>query len=136
VALVAQLVTGSGFLNVDLVVRSRSSLAALREAFGERARVPDQGEPPRWLIVNVRDQPKSAEAAVRKLLVLLGTVPPRARRAWLGAGSRVFDVGIAAQAAGRPFEGVTFTSETLAAVARARAAIQITVYPPEDASGV
>ena len=123
------------FLNIDLDVRSRRSLAPLIAvwpwsyqplATQERANT-------RWMIVNPqRLRLKDAEAAAKDLLDHIEGLGGEARRCWKQAHRRIFDIGLQGPASGRPFEGVRLTAETLRRIAAAGGQIQVTVYPPQS----
>jgi len=126
----------SSFLNVDLHIRSRASLEPLLKEWTHLARIPDAKLPQRarWVLVNLRGQPKNAEAAIRALVRLVENLSAAGRRAWRNARSRTFDIGI--QAGTRPysFEDVRLADETLQGVARVHGNILVTVYAPRDAT--
>jgi hypothetical protein len=119
------------FLNIDLEVRSRKSLAPLVAA------CPSSYQPllttgranPRWLIVNPGRIPTTAEIAAKNLLRQIEGLRGAARRSWNEAHRRVFDIGIQAGGPDAVFEGVRLTPETLRRIAAVGASIQVTVYP-------
>jgi hypothetical protein len=124
----------SSFLNVDLHIRSRTSLEPLLNEWTHLARVPD-AKPPhkaRWVLVNLRRQPKNAEAAIRALVRLVKNLSTAGRRAWRSASSRTFDIGIQAGIRPYSFEDVRLAEETLQSVARVHGNILVTVYAPRD----
>jgi hypothetical protein len=119
----------ASFLNIDVDVRSRRSLAPLAEAWAWAQR-PFQDF--HWLVSSARGRGTTADAKARELVRQINALPERARRAWDLASTRTFDIGVQAGRGPRiPFEEVTLAPETLARVASIRAPIQVTVYPPE-----
>lgn len=72
----------------------------------------------------------SAEAAAKELLRHIDSLRGDARLCWTHAYRRTFDIGVRAGGAGRAFEDVRLTAETLTRIAAAGAHIQVTVYPP------
>jgi hypothetical protein len=126
------------FLNIDLDVRSRRSLAPLVTAW-PRSYQPliAEGRPnSRWLILNPPRHVATAEAAAKELLQCIESLRGDARVCWKHAHRRTFDVGIQAggEGSGRAFEEVRLTAETLKRIAAAGAQIQVTVYPAELSS--
>jgi hypothetical protein len=119
------------FLNVDLEIRSRRSLAPLLEAWPS-AQTPERraGHAPRWLLVSGTSYKKSADRVVRELIARVDSLPPRARRCWSEASSRVFDIGIQAGLAPRNFEDVRLGEDVIRAMARLKASVVVTVYAP------
>jgi hypothetical protein len=118
------------FINIDLDVRSRRSLAPLVAAWPAAYQPTAFGEPnPRWIILNAGARGASAEAAAKWLLQHIERLRAEARRCWGAAHRRVFDIGVQAGGRGRPFEEVRLTPETLARIAAVGAQIQVTVYP-------
>src|SRR3954468_22752724 len=122
------------FLNIDLEVRSRKSLAPLVAA------CPSSYQPllttgranPRWLLVNPGAIPTTAEIAAKNLLRQIAGLRGAAGRSWKEAHRRVFDIGVEAGGPGAVFEGVRLTSETLRRISAVGASIQVTVYPAES----
>jgi hypothetical protein len=124
------------FLNIDLDVRSRRSLAPLVAAWPWSYQpLNTEGRPnPHWLILNPRSAGATAEAAAKELLEYIESLRGAARLSWKRALNRTFDIGIQAGGQGRAFEEVKLTAETLERIAAAGARIQVTVYPPERLS--
>ena len=86
------------FLNIDLDVRSRRSLAPL-VAVWPWAYQPliAEGRPhPRWLILNPRAVVRNAEAAAKALLLEIRSLRGDALLCWRRAHKRVFDIGVRA----------------------------------------
>jgi hypothetical protein len=127
------------FLNIDLDVRSRRSLALLAAAWPWAYQpLIAEGRPnPRWLILNPRPfRSETAEAAAKQLLPHLAALRGDARQCWRQAHRRMFDIGVRAGGPGRAFEEVRLTADTLRRIAAARAQIQVTVYPAEPETPV
>ena len=121
------------FLNIDLQVRSRRSLAPLAVAWPWARQPMATGGPPspnpRWILADAPERGKTAEAIAKNLLRHIERLRGDARRSWKSASRRVFDIGVQAGGPGRPFEDVKLTADTLRRIAAAGAEIQITVYP-------
>ena len=121
------------FLNIDLDVRSRRSLAPLVAAWpGSYQPLTLKGRPDsHWLIHNAV-LAGTAEVAAKELLKHIRGLRGDARTCWKHAHRRVFDIGVQAGGPGsRAFEQVQLTVETLRHIAAAGAQVQVTVYPPE-----
>jgi hypothetical protein len=126
------------FLNIDLDVRSRRSLAPLVRAWPWSYQpLIGEGRPnPRWMILNPPRPVATAEAAAKELLQCINSLGGDARLCWKHAHRRTFDVGIrtGGGAPGRAFEEVQLRVETLKRIAAVGAQIQVTVYPAEPSS--
>ena len=124
------------FLNIDLDVRSRRSLALLVAAWPSAYQpLIAEGRPdPRWLILNAGSFTATAEVAAKRLLHHIARLRGDARQCWRQAHRRMFDIGVRAGGPGRPFEDVRLTADTLRRIAAAGAQIQVTVYPAEPES--
>jgi hypothetical protein len=122
------------FLNIDLDIRSRESLAALAAAWpwAQRPRQLNGRTNTRWLILSPRGNPRTAEAAVRLLLAHIADLPRSARECWNRATTRTFDIGV--QAGPIAFEGVQLDAATLRSISAIGGRVQVTVYPaqPEE----
>jgi hypothetical protein len=125
------------FLNIDLEVRSRRSLAPLAVAWPWCYQpLTSEGRPsPGWLILNPRRIVPNAEAAAKELLRHIRALRGDGLRCWRQAHTRTFDIGIQAGGPGKSFEDVRLTSETLRLVADVGATVRVTVYPAEPLSG-
>lgn len=124
------------FLNIDLDVRSRRSLAPLVEAWPWSYQpLITEGRPnPRWLILNPRGVALTAEGAAKELLRHIQRLRGEGRQCWARAHRRMFDIGVRAGGPGRAFEEVQLTTETLRRIASVGGQIQVTVYPAEPES--
>src|SRR5258708_22045894 len=102
------------FLNIDLDIRSRRSLAPLVAAWPRAQRpVRLDGRPnPHWLILSGPGTSKSAEAAARGLLKQVEGLSRAARRSWKAASRRTFDIGVQAGVLPSAFEEIVLQSET------------------------
>ena len=123
------------FLNIDLDVRSRRSLAPLISAWA-RAYQPlkgKRGPDSRWLILNAFPA-ETAEAAAKHLLGHVSRLRGDALLSWKQAYRRTFDIGVQAGGPGRAFEAVQLSADTLRRIAATGGQIQVTVYPAEPES--
>src|SRR5258708_5978753 len=119
------------FLNLDLEILSKASLAPLVKAFGKRVLVLHEG---RWgrrhgafLELSPSGHEENPDVLIRRLAALVRKLPVSARRLWNGAIVKRFDIGVQAGLRPRNFE-LAIRTETLEAVARIGASIGITVY--------
>jgi hypothetical protein len=121
------------FLNIDLDVRSRRSLAPLVAVWRWSYQpMIAKGRPhPRWLILNPRGVPRNADAAAKELLRHIRSLRGDALLCWRQAHRRTFDIGVRAGASGRAFEEVRLTPAILRGLAAVAAHVQVTVYPAE-----
>jgi catechol 2,3-dioxygenase-like lactoylglutathione lyase family enzyme len=122
----------TAFLNVDLDLLSTAPLEPLVSAFGKRVVVLYVGGERRRYEAHLElaSLVRTADVAIRRLVDLVESLPRPARRAWNGARSRVFNIGI--QAGHEPFSREWLVSEaTVAAAARVRGSIIVTVYAAE-----
>jgi hypothetical protein len=126
-------VEAAKFLNIDLDVRSRRSLAPLITAWPwvYQPMLADARLKSRWLLLNARGVAATADAVATLLLQHIENLRGDARRCWKGAHRRVFDIGVQAGGPGRAFEEVRLTGGTLGRIAAVGAQIQLTVYPAE-----
>jgi hypothetical protein len=122
----------AAFLNIDLDIRSRLSLAPLLEVWptADQPERPSGRRAPRWLLVRHASPEHRAENTAKRLLRDVEKMPRSARRCWDRASSRTFDVGIQAGPPGRSFEEVQFSPGTLARIAAVGGLLKVTVYPP------
>jgi hypothetical protein len=114
------------FLAIDLDVRSRRSLAPLLSAWPEAYQPLDDS---RWLIRNAYVG-ENAEKAAKHLLGHIAKLKGKALASWKQA-RRTFDIGVRAGGAGRAFEEVQLSADTLRRIATVGGRIQVTVYPAE-----
>jgi hypothetical protein len=115
------------FLAIDLDVRSRRSLAPLLSAWPEAYQPLDDA---RWLIRNAYVG-ENAEKAAKRLLGHIAKLKGKALASWKQAHRRTFDIGVRAGSAGRAFEEVQLSADTLRRIATVGGTIQVTVYPAE-----
>jgi len=122
---------GTHFNTVDLEVYSRTRLAGLVKAFGDSLLVLHEG---RWgsrYIASfelANSWQLSADQEIRRLVTLVHSLPPSARRLWTEAQSRVLDVGM--QAGHTPHShALTLSQDTIAGVASVKGRITVTCAP-------
>lgn len=118
------------FLNVDLIVHSRSDLQPLVSALGKRVRVLYLGRERRaymtCLEVSGSGLAENPEPTLRAFCKLIRGLPPSARKLWFGARSRMFDIGIDSVPKGSYWFEIS--SETVAELAKLKAKLAVTVY--------
>lgn len=119
----------STFLNVDLDISSQEDLAPLAAALQRTLIALHVGRVRRkhWARFELRTQPRSPDAALRRIVAAIDGLPPRHRAAWQRAGTRDFNIGIQAaeEPRGREFP---IAPATLKMVGRVGGRIVITVY--------
>lgn len=145
---------GPHFVNVDLEVWSKTKLSVLGEAVEPIAFVLYSGKIRRKFLLSFEAAlPKvtSPESAIWALLKVVEALPPRARKAWKAAQSRVFNVGFRSgdfitllrerpvgsgrwyaanpKKAAVPCE-TSLSTKVLQAVAKVDGTIATTIYPP------
>jgi hypothetical protein len=119
----------TAFLNVDLDVSSREDLTSLAEAFRPRLIALHVGRVGRryWARFELRTQPRSPDAAIRRLVSAVEGLPVRQRARWKRAVTRDFNIGI--QAADEPrHTAFVVAPATVVMAGRVGARIVITVY--------
>jgi len=122
------------FLNVDLEVFSRDSLAPFVKGLGRSVHVLHEG---RWgrrygacLELWHSGSGERADVIIRRMVRLLDKMPRPAKRLWNTAAVKQFNIGIQAAFKPRTFE-LPLSQHTLQAVARLGASFLITVYAAE-----
>jgi hypothetical protein len=121
------------FLNVDLLIGGRFDRGPLARALGDELFALDEHAPIEGvdsMIIEVNSPGLDLSATLDRLIRWAKRLPAPARRAWAKATLRVFDIGIAA---GRTPHQTTWVvpPRQVAAIARLRAEIRITVYGAE-----
>jgi hypothetical protein len=120
------------FLNVDLDIEAPYDLAPLVKALGRRVYelhtgTLGDGFQTHLEFFGARGQPSSAAAAIEGFVGLLAKLRPTAKKFWDKATRRDFNIGI--QSGAKPFAfELDIPSDLLAAVARLRGRIVVTVY--------
>jgi hypothetical protein len=126
------------FLNVDLEVFSRESLASFAKALGPSVHVLHEGRWGRRHAACVElwssGYGQTADSIIRRMSRLLTKMPRSAKVLWNRAQVRQFNIGIEAAARSRTFE-VHVSPDTLHAAARLGARLVVTVYSPERLPG-
>ncbi len=119
----------TAFLNVDLDISSREDLAPLAAALGPKLFVLHVGRlRKRYLArLELRAQPQSLDAAIRRLVRAIDGLPPRQRACWKRATSRDFNIGIQAAEEPRNSE-FPIGPATVQMVGRVSGRIVITIY--------
>ena len=119
------------FLNVDLDIYSRTSLAPLVSALGRTVVVLYVGTENRRHSAHLElaRTVRTPDALIRRFVRLIERLPRDARRLWNGAQRREFNIGI--QAGSRPHASEFRVSpDVIQAAARVGGAIVTTVYAP------
>jgi hypothetical protein len=123
----------SHLLNVDLEVRSVTSLAPLAKGFGDGIVVLFEGADGRSHrlsaeLVDLRH--RTADRMIAAFLKLILSLPPEPSRHWFAATSRAFDIGLQSGVDG-PNRSLSIRPTTLAAVVAVRASVTVTTYPAD-----
>jgi hypothetical protein len=124
---------GTHFITVDLDVYSKVRLGSLVTAFGDNMFVLHEG---RWggrYLASFElgnSWQLSADQEIRRLVALVRSLPPPARRLWNQAQSRVFDIGMQAGVTPHSHK-LTLSQDTIEAIASVRGRLTITTYAPE-----
>jgi hypothetical protein len=120
------------FLNVDLVIQSRSNLAALAAEFEKRAYVLHCGRMggDYFLAVESNRQFKTPDATVRALCATVSALSAQGKRLWRSAYRKEFDVGY--DLASEGYEShFALRSDTLKRIASLGATLAVTFYDPK-----
>jgi hypothetical protein len=126
------------FLNVDLEVFSRESLAAFAKALGPSVHVLHEGRWGRRYAACVElwssGYGQTADSIISRMARRLSKMPRSGKVLWNRAQVKQFNIGIEAAATSRTFE-LHIKPETVRAVARLGARLVVTVYAPERQTG-
>ena len=117
------------FLNVDLDLWSKSSLAPLIKAFGRKVVPLHSGKDGREYRAHLElaSESDNPDLVLRRFVRLVEELPRPARALWNRARVREFNIGI--QSAPKPHSfGLTLKDATVRAVAGVNARIGMTVY--------
>lgn len=117
------------FLNVDLDIYSKTHLKPLVSALGKEVFALHQGREGRlWSAhLELSDQPRSADEAIRRLSALIRSLPPEARRLWDAAKIRDFNVGV--QGGWKPHaRTVKLAPGTIRIASSLKARLVVTIY--------
>jgi hypothetical protein len=117
------------FLNVDLIIYSRSDLQPLISAMGKHLIVLYLGREGRVhkSCVEVSGMPKTPESAIRAFCKLIENLSPADRKLWDNAKTRTFDIGVDSGPKDSYF-WFPLSPEILARAAVLNARIAVTVY--------
>jgi hypothetical protein len=119
----------TSFLNVDLDISSREDLASLAAALGPTLIALHVGRLRRryWARLELRTQPRTPDAAIRRLIAAIQRLPLRQQACWRRATTRDFNIGIqAAEAPGHTEFPVA--PATVRMVGKMGGRIVVTVY--------
>jgi hypothetical protein len=117
------------FLNVDLDVSSREDLAPLADALHPQVHALHVGRVGRhyWARFELREQPRTPDTAIRRLVTAIQRLPARQRTRWNRAIRCDFNIGI--QAATHPHASAfPIEPPTVAMVGKMGGRIVVTVY--------
>jgi hypothetical protein len=120
----------AGYLNVDLEIRSRSSLMPLVDALRPRLLVLHAGRIRGTFFASfeISGTTLPPDMAIRRLARALSDQPPRIQRLWKEARDRVFDIGLEMKARPSTF-ALALRPGTVKTIARLNARVAITLYP-------
>jgi hypothetical protein len=123
----------SCFINVDLEVSSSGPLDDFVEGMGKSVMVLYAAKEGRRYLANLElaasGYGQSADRLIRRFVTLIRKLPAPGKTAWEKASSRIFDLGVRAEA--RP-NGVSLEQATVEAIASIGARLAITIYPREE----
>ncbi len=122
------------YVNVDLEVRSRSSLQPLADALSRRLFCLHVGGSKGNFLATFENgagavKTGTPDLAILRLVRAVDSLSPEIKRHWTSARDRVFDIGVAKAGGSKPFQ-LSLTPATVAAVARLKARVALTFYPP------
>jgi hypothetical protein len=117
------------FLNVDLDISSREDLASLAAALRPRLIALHVGRERRTYRarLELRTQPRTPDAAIRRLVAAIQRLPVRQQACWRRAATRDFNIGIQAADAPHHIE-LPIAPATAAMAGKVGGRIVITVY--------
>jgi hypothetical protein len=118
----------SNFLNVDLVIYSKTDLRPLVDAMGGKIIELHVGRVRRsyYAYLEISGIPRSAQSAIRNFCRLIQKLPRPAKKLWEGARFRRFDIGI--DSVPRGTHWFEISKEAVAEAAKLNATIAVTVY--------
>jgi len=128
--------TKTQFLNVDLIIYSRSDLHPLITGIEKHLHVLYLGKENRSFKACVelaRVQRKTPDAIIRGFCSLIQKLPASERRYWNQAKSRIFDIGIEFGGKGSHC-WFALAQQTIASAADVNAQIAVTIYGPRAES--
>lgn len=120
------------FLNVDLDLLFAEEPKLLLGELGRKVIVLFSGEDPRGhlVVLELNGFPRHPEKALRKWIKLLSTLSPKAKREFLKASSRTFDLGFDV-GNDKKLHQIKLTADLLTELARWSASYTITLYQEE-----
>lgn len=120
------------YLNVDLEIWARRDLQPLVDAFGDRVKALHVGriKGRHFAGLELAAMTKTTDLTIRRLAVLVDSLPRGARRIWDGAERREFNIGIQAGRNRYGFRCVV-GPQALRAASDVAARLVITVYGSE-----
>lgn len=120
------------FLNVDLVIQSRSNLASLPAEFEKRAYVLHCGRigGGYFLAVESNRQFKTPDATVRALCAVVGALSAQGKRLWRSAYRKEFDIGYDLASEGY-VSHFKLRPDTLKRITALGATLAVTFYDPK-----
>lgn|SRR6185295_10412945 len=118
------------FLNVDLVIESKSSLRPLAREFGKNVIVMFSGRMNgrHWLIVGIAGCCMGLERTVSALCVLIERLSPDSKQIWDKAQSKQFDIGYEARLSSERANRFSIRPNTIRRVAKLGAGFTTTLY--------
>lgn len=129
----AALTPETEFLTVDIVIRSRTSLAPLRAVWPlTQTKGKRETRTIRWLLVTLPTSPTTIEQGLKQAVRLVERLPPAARRCWNAATTRTFDIGIQCGMSRYIPQNLVVREKTLRLVTRVGGQLLVTVYPPHE----
>lgn len=121
------------FLNVDLEIESKSSLAPLAEELGEVVLVLYSGPMKNGYLLSIETlrKHKSPDKAIHALCSIVEQLSAKGKQMWVSSRRKEFDSGFDVPVAERCFR-FPLRNDTLRRVADLGATLAVTIYHPEN----
>lgn len=134
------IVPRKGFINVDLELTGTEELTALVEALSGAMYLlntvpvaPGDDHGGRFAVLELHHSGgDTPESTIRDMVDAIRALQPDAQRVWRTCEKRVFSIGFNSMKS-YPAAAYTIAPELVAEIAALDAAIEVVIYPPEDA---
>ncbi|EEF60868.1 hypothetical protein [Pedosphaera parvula] len=121
------------FVNVDLCLKSKSTLRTLARELGNKVMVMFSGriKGHHCLFVEIAGTRKGPNKAIAALCELIEGLSPAGMRVWKAAQSKKFDVGYEARLSSQPSNSIKLRPSTVRRLASLGASLAVTFYREE-----